>query len=523
MSRIKKFTRSLLSGYVMLGANIFYSLASIPLALHYLGKTEFGLWALVSQIGGYILLIDMGMSGSVSRILIDHKDDRSNGAYGGVIKTGVLVGLLQGAIIVAAGTVLSELAGPLLHVPAELRWKFVWLMIGQSSLLGVTFVMRIFSQLLYAHQRLDVSNYASSVFFFLNVAAMWAGFAGGLGIYSFLIGQAVLTMGTGMVNAMGCVRLGFMPRTGEWGRVTMSRFREVFAFASDMFLYSLGSQLINASQTILLTRLLGLETAAVWTVGTRAYQMLTLLLFRFFDYSVPALAEMIVRGEKERLAGRFKQIVIFSSGLAVAACALFALCNSAFVTVWTHGRIVWPPVNDLLLAVWLVACLGVRLHSGLVIHTKKFQFLRCIFFLEGTAFIGLTLAIYRYGGITAMLLASILCTLSFSLPYCLNRTRKYFGLGWRELAGWHRQALVLALWLAPAGALTWWLTRNLTPVMRLGLGSGVFGLWTGWAWLRFGLTPDLQTELAGRLPSRAKAIMMRIAFKSESNSPQIGN
>src|ERR1700722_3056731 len=95
MSRLKKFTRSLLSGYIALGANIVYTLASVPLALHYLGKPEFGLWALVTQLAGYIALIDLSMSASVGRILIDHKDDRQNGAYGSVIKTGVLVGLVQ--------------------------------------------------------------------------------------------------------------------------------------------------------------------------------------------------------------------------------------------------------------------------------------------------------------------------------------------------------------------------------------------------------------------------------------------
>src|SRR5271154_497317 len=148
MSRVKKFTRSLLSGYVALGANIFYTLASVPLALHYLGKAEFGLWANVSQISGFIGLIDLGMSGSVSRILIDHKDDRQNGAYGGVIQTGALVGLVQGALIVLAGTALSALAGSLLRVPPELRREFVWLMIGQSALLGLAFASRIFNHLL---------------------------------------------------------------------------------------------------------------------------------------------------------------------------------------------------------------------------------------------------------------------------------------------------------------------------------------------------------------------------------------
>ena len=159
MSRLKQFTRSLVSGYVLLGANIFYTLASVPLALHYLGKAEFGLWALTSQLGGYILLIDLGMSTSVSRILIDHKDDRANGAYGSVIKTGALVGAVQGALIILAGTVLSFLAGSLLNVPADLQREFIWLMAGQSVLLGVNFATRIFGQLLFAHQRLDVANY----------------------------------------------------------------------------------------------------------------------------------------------------------------------------------------------------------------------------------------------------------------------------------------------------------------------------------------------------------------------------
>lgn len=518
MSRLKKFTRSLLAGYVLLGANIFYTLASVPLALHYLGQAEFGLWALVSQLGGYILLLDLGMSGSVARILIDHKDDRGGGAYGSVIQTGALVGLVQGVLIIGAGVVLSALAGSLLHVPAELRREFVWLMAGQSILLGVNFSARIFGNLLLAHQRLDITNFGSSVFFFLNLAVMWAGFAGGLGIYSFLAGQVVMTLGNLAVNAAGCLRLGLLPRAGEWGAISRARFRELFAFGGDIFIFSLGTQLINASQAILLTRLLGLETAAVWNVCTRAYTVLTQVLFRLFDYSAPVLAEMMVRGEKARLAARFRQIVVFSLGLAVAAGGVFALCNRAFITVWTHGRIGWPPVNDLLLAVWLVVCVNMHLHTGLVGQSKKFHFMRYLFFLEGAAFVGLTLAFYRFGGITAMLLASIVCTSLLSLPYGLYRTLKYFGLGWRELAGWHRPALTLALWLVPPGLLIWWFAGHLPALARLGLGGGVFGLWTLGAFLRHGLDQSLQAEIAGRVPAWARSILTRRFFMFNAGS-----
>ena len=39
MSRLKNFTRSLLSGYAQIAVNVLYTLASVPLALHYLSKS----------------------------------------------------------------------------------------------------------------------------------------------------------------------------------------------------------------------------------------------------------------------------------------------------------------------------------------------------------------------------------------------------------------------------------------------------------------------------------------------------
>ena len=75
MSRFKRFAHSLVSGYVLLGANMLYTLASVPLAWHFLSKDQFGLWFTTATIGGYIVLLDFGMGGSVARILIDTKLD----------------------------------------------------------------------------------------------------------------------------------------------------------------------------------------------------------------------------------------------------------------------------------------------------------------------------------------------------------------------------------------------------------------------------------------------------------------
>src|SRR5215204_3215774 len=130
MSRFKRVAYALASGYVALAAHTVYTLVSVPLALHYLSKAEFGLWATVMQIGGFIYLIDFGMSG-VSRLLIDHKDDKRTGRYGGFIKTTLLVSAVQGVIILVCGVAVGLGFEAALGIPPELSGQFRTLMMGQ--------------------------------------------------------------------------------------------------------------------------------------------------------------------------------------------------------------------------------------------------------------------------------------------------------------------------------------------------------------------------------------------------------
>jgi O-antigen/teichoic acid export membrane protein len=398
-----------------------------------------------------------------------------------------------------------------------LERDFFWLVIGQCGITAVLFVTRVFLYLLTAHQRFDVGNYAGMLSLVGNYAILWGGFALGLGVFSMLWAQAAGAVLTVLINWWACHRLELFPRRGEWGRPTWEKFHELFAFGRDIFLYSVGSQFVNASQTLLLTRLVGLDAAAVWSVCTRTFNVLTQVIYRIFDFSSSALAEMMVRGERERLLQRFREIAQLSANLAVAASVMFAVCNGTFVRLWTAGKIGWPPVNDLLLAVWLLLCVGVRVHVGLVGQTKKFQFMRFLYFIEGACFIGLNILLYRFGSITTMLLISIGCSLCFSFPYGLRRTCKYFNLSWSDLAHWHHETMVLAAWTVPVAFLIWWLTRNLPDFPRLALELVGLGTWTAWMFLRHGLSASLRAEAARRAPDWIKPFLLRMGFlKSET-------
>src|SRR5437016_294644 len=177
MSRFRRAIHGVAAGYVSLVGAALYSFASVPLALHYLSKERFALWALMTAIGGYLSLTDLGMSNSLARLLIDHKDERAKGLYGSLLQTGFLVLLVQAFIIVAAGFGLAWPLSDLLNITPDLKREFVFLLRWQSAALALTFALRIGSHLLQAYQRLDLVNYSQIVGLALNFALLWLFFA----------------------------------------------------------------------------------------------------------------------------------------------------------------------------------------------------------------------------------------------------------------------------------------------------------------------------------------------------------
>jgi O-antigen/teichoic acid export membrane protein len=509
VSRFSRFAQSLISGYVLLGANVFYTLGSVPLALSYLDKAEFGLWALTTSIAGYVAFLDFGLTASAARILIDYKDARSEPDYGSVILTGGLVGITQGILVFLAGSAIAFVVGPLLKVPAELKQDLIWLIVGQCGFLGLSLATRILTNILTAHQRYDIPNYSSSVLFLINYAVLWYCFARGFGVFSILWSQAAGTILSAVINGIACLHLKLMPAAGKWGRPGWKKFKELFVFGRDAFLCAVGNQLINASQTILLTRLLGLEMAAVWSICTRTYTMLQQVIYRIFDYSSSALAEMMVRQERQLLFERFKQITAVTSSISIAAAIIFAVTNGSFVRLWADPNLPWPAINDLLLGLWLILSTSMRVQTGLAGQTKRFGFLRFVYFLEGAVFVVATLLLQARGGITGMLLLSIACTALFSFPYGLFRTQRYFSLRWRRLLEWHYPALVLFAWTVPVAALVWWFAKDLPLPLQLGINGGVVGLWTFWGLLRHGLNQPLKFEMMSRAPGWVRPVLIR--------------
>ena len=449
MSRSKRFVTNLVSSYATIGINILYTVVSIPLALHYLDKEEFGLWVLVTQMAGYLMLLEFGMSGSVARSLSDHKDEIEDGVYGSILKTGARVFMIQGAAIVVLGLALAWFAPSLMSLPERLHRPFILLMSAQALLNGAKLALGSLASPLWCHQRLDLSNLSGSVSLIVTFAVLWLGFHLGWHIYSLTVATAAgFCVSTAMIW-MSCRRLGLYAPKAYQGRFDPVLFKQLFHFGSDLFLLNLGAQLLSASQVIVVSRLLGIESAAIWSIATKIFSMAQQFVSKILESSAGGLAEIFVRKETEILKKRFRDVVAISAVIAVAASAGIALMNGPFIEIWTAGKVTWTPWNNFFLSCVLFSTAITRCHIGLVGISKQIRGMKYVNLVEGIAFVALSVASVKSMGFTGLLLSALICNFGITGAYGVTRTASYFNIRNRHVVSWvSRPALILLLTLA---------------------------------------------------------------------------
>jgi O-antigen/teichoic acid export membrane protein len=414
-TRSRRIASGVVTSYGAILVNIFYTILSVRLALHYLGKEQFGLWALALQVSGYMGLLEFGISSAISRILADHKDNVNGGEYGSLLLTGGIVFVIQGTIITIAGAAFSFAAPGLFHIPPALASDFRWVLVIITSLSGFSIATRSLGAPLWAFQRMDITNLLAIMTLVVSYGVLWLGFRAGYGIYSLAYANIPAAILIPVIYCIVCSRNSYYPARGFWGRSEWKLLKKLFSFGKDVLLMSIGSQLVNASQLMILTRIAGLDAAATFSVGTKFYAMGQQFVGKVLENSAPALTEIFVRGDRIRFNDRFWNVVSMTAFLATIGATGLMMGNQILVSLWTSGVIHWSLGADLILAALLTVTSLSRCFVGIFGMIGDLKPVRYIYFVEGCVFIILALPAVRHFGVLGILGASLTAHLSVTM------------------------------------------------------------------------------------------------------------
>jgi O-antigen/teichoic acid export membrane protein len=474
--RKNHFITGVAASYLALGATIIYGLALVPIALKYLAAEEFGLWMVLIQISTYLTLLELGMFPAAARILIDHKDDRcSSGAYGAAILSAAAIFALQSFLVLLVGYLLSGMVGVTLSVPPHLEAQasslFMWFVVAAA--LG-TFG-RVWSAVLYANHRMDLVALIHGITPLLGLGIAWWVLAKGGGLAELPWAIVPPVVASTALSAVASCRLGLLPPKGAWQLPNFTDLQNLCRLGVDVFAVNIGQQLLQASQLLIVSRSLGLTAAAVWSVSTKLFALIYQMIIRVENTAIVSFAEMLVRGEKQRLRQRFRQVYQLTAALAVTGMGAAAALNAPFVTVWASSDLVWGGSNSVLLACLMTCNLLLHSHTDLIIHSKRIGALRYLILAEGIVFVLLALRVTPAFGFAGLLLVALLCALLFRGPYCLMRTATLLDLSRRTIAfHWLRPTLIGFFGVTAAAAAATLSASTVTSSwQQLGISSAI--------------------------------------------------
>jgi O-antigen/teichoic acid export membrane protein len=413
-------------GYVSIICNIIYTAASVPLALIYLSKEEFGLWALAQQVAGYLLMLDLGLSFSINRFLADQKEEIEGIAYCNALKTAFFAFMIQALLMFSLGVVLSLNAQFLFSINEDCADIFRNVLFILSASFSISFATRFFAAPLWAFQRMDFANIVSSVSLLSSFALLWIGFIFGLGVYSFAFSFLPAVFLSPVATYIFCKRNGYYPERLLSGSFNFAFFHKIFSFGKDVFRLALGSQLINASQMIILSQTCGLNEAAVFAIGSKVFSLICQVFYKIIESSSPVLTEMLIKNDRAAFNKRLSSLIGLTLFCACTGAAGLVLFNTQFVGFWTHGKVSWNIVFDLFLALLIILTAFTRWQVGIFGVLGDYSKLKNVYLAEGVLFAFTAFPLSFYFGIGGLLACSLLIHIFITYSVSFLHFKKSF-------------------------------------------------------------------------------------------------
>jgi O-antigen/teichoic acid export membrane protein len=329
------------SAFLARGLALALSLASVSLALPYLGAERFGSWATITTLQLWLQLTDFGLPAAITTPLSTALANNDQGQARRIVATGMItISLASIALFVTLSALIQYLdLTSLLHYenPAHAEELRLAVFVG----IGLT--------ALGAPSALVIR--AASIQRRGHIANIWlsGGYLAGLaGIYiatrahADVVTLTTITIGFTTLAQLGCIAMFFFQQPEL--RFGLSDFdgeilRRGSRISSAHFALQCAGMLLLNSSVFLASYSLSAAAAAQYSVANRLASVCPMLAMLAAPYFWVAYADAIARNEHEWLRRAFRRHILVSIGSTALIAAGIAVIAPFVVGKWTRDSI----------------------------------------------------------------------------------------------------------------------------------------------------------------------------------------
>jgi len=320
------------SSWGLLLSVTFVSLITFRVALSYVTQAELGLWIVIRQTLGYLIMLDFGVGISVARLYGKAASEGSREAQS-VLTNSTAVLLVQAGGIIVIGLLLGTKIGDWFGAEESLH-EVAFVMLSAVCVTGaIKQIFRVKEAYLFSQNKFYIVNWIGAASTWVEFAVLWLFLHNGYGLLSFVASQVALITVTVVALSIYAKRNSFR-NAFAWKDVKLSRIREIFSYSVSMFVIGVFGQILFVGQPILVGLLHGLEKTTMYSINMRCFLLVRNLLSKLGESFMPQWQITMDRGGVEEVGESWLKTFQFMVALSALSIPALLLFNEKFVAIF---------------------------------------------------------------------------------------------------------------------------------------------------------------------------------------------
>ena len=399
--KVNQLKAGALLSYVILALTNLVGLIYTPYMLRMMGKSEYGLYALVASVMAYLTVLDFGLGNTIVRYTAKYKAEQKEEQLHSMFGMFVVIYSLIGVIAVALGISLyfniEQFYGSAL-TDTELHKVQIMILLMTFNL-GFTFPFSIFSSIITAYENFIYQRIIRIGYIVLNTSIMIVLLEMGYRAVGMVALMTVLNVISQLLNFWYCKRK--IKVKLKFSGFQKDLFKEIAGYSFYIFIGVIVDRLYWSSGQLILGAKIGTTAVAVFAVAIQLQQM-----FRNFSTAIPGvfLPKITALSTKEASDRDISAIFISTGRIQYTILSIilfgFILFGRQFIILWAGADYEETYIIALLLIVPLTVPLIQNIGITILLARNKVKFRSLFYLVLATISVILQLIVVdKYGGI----------------------------------------------------------------------------------------------------------------------------
>lgn len=422
--RYVRIMQAVLAMFLGKGSALLVSLATVPLAVNYLGAERYGIWITISTMLTWLVVADLGLGNSLTNALSEaYGNDRLDLAQQYVATAFWLLTLVALVLGIVGTIIWFQIDWMALFNTQNAATQAEAVVAGGVSLLifVLNFPFTLIAKIYGAYQEGAKASYWMAIGQVFSLVAL-VGVTqtkGGLVWLVVAFSGALL-----VVNVISAFWLFFKQK--PWLRPSFRAFRrehigKLIGVGTMFFIVQLAALLSFQTDNIIIATFLGAEAVTPYSVTWRLFTLTTLLQTFIFPALWPAYVEAISRKDISWIRNAFWLNMVLSVVTTGVLAAFIVVFGERIIELWVGSEAVPPSMLFLWMAVWSLISASMSVIACILNASGHVQGQMIYGIITGVVNVFLSIFLIGSYGLCGVIAASVIAYLGCNvIPACIE-------------------------------------------------------------------------------------------------------